>query len=195
MDSSVDLLTPHNFHTWKGDMEIQLCSRRIFKITMETEDEPGSSIEKSRFLNKKDEAFGFLCLSISDDLLFHLTDLKTPKQIWDKLESLYGQHDDMRVYQLENELMSLQPSNFETLNDFFTKFKHIVFLLKQCKVEKEDDQLILAILSKLGADYSVFVSTFRAGKLTTLGWKMPTLNAFIESLTNEHDKLVQMEII
>ena len=24
---------------------------------------------------------------------------------------------------------------------------------------------------------------------------MPTLNAFIESLTNEHDKLVQMEII
>ena len=98
----------------------------------------------------------------------------------------------MRVYQLENELMSLQPSNFETLNDFFTKFKHIVLLLKKCKVEKEDDQLILAILSKLGVDYSVFVSTFCVGKLTTPGWKMPSLNAFIESLTSEHDKLVQM---
>ena len=81
----------------------------------------------------------------------------------------------MRVYQLENELMSLQPSNFETLNEFFTKFKNIVFLLKQCKVEKEDDQLILAILSKLGVDYSVFVSTFHARKLTTPGWKIPTL--------------------
>ena len=62
-------------------------------------------------------------------------------------------------------------------------------------MEKEDDQLILAILSKLGADYSVFVSTFHAGKLTTHGWKMPSLNAFIESLTSEHDKLVQMGII
>ena len=62
-------------------------------------------------------------------------------------------------------------------------------------MEKEDDQLILAILSKLGADYSVFVSTFRVGKLTTHGWKMPTLNAFIESLTSEHVKLVQMGII
>ena len=62
-------------------------------------------------------------------------------------------------------------------------------------MEKEDDQLILAILSKLGADYSVFVSTVCVGKLTTPGWKMPTLNAFIESLTNEHDKLVQMGII
>ena len=156
---------------------------------METEDEFGSTIEKSRFLNKKDEAFSFLCFSISKDLLFHLTDMNTPKEIWDKLETLYGKHDDLRVYQLENELMSLHPSNFETLNDFFTKFKHIVLLLKQCKVEKEDDQFILTILSKLGADYSIFVSIFRAGKLTTPGWKMPTLNAFIESLTSEHDKL------
>ena len=111
------------------------------------------------------------------------------------METLYGKHDDLRVYELENELMSLQPSNFETLNDFFTKFKHTVLLLKQCKVEKEDDQLILAILSKIGADYSVFVSTFHAGNLTAPGWKIPTLNAFIESLTNEHDKLVQMGII
>ena len=91
--------------------------------------------------------------------------------------------------------MSLQPSNFETLTYFFTKFKHIVLLLKQCKVEKEDDQLILAILSKIGADYSVFESTLCAGKLTTPGWKMPSINAFIESLTSEHDKLVQMGII
>ena len=91
--------------------------------------------------------------------------------------------------------MSLQPSNFETLNDFFTKFKHNVLFLKQCKVEKEDDQLILTIVSKLGSYYSVFVSTFHAGKLTTPGWKMPTLKAFIESLTNEHDNIVQMGII
>ena len=87
-------------------------------------------------------------------------------------------------------MISLHPSNFETLNDFFTKFKHIVLLLKQCKVEKEVDQLIIGILSKLGANYSVFVSTFRVGKLTTPRWKMPTLNAFIESLTSEHDKVV-----
>ena len=82
MPSSVDLLTPYNFHSWKGDMEIQLRSRGIYRFTMNTEDEPGSAIEKSIFLNKKDEAFGFLCLSISRDLIFHLAGLKTPKEIW-----------------------------------------------------------------------------------------------------------------
>ena len=118
---------------------------------MDTEEEHSSVTYKARFLNEKDEAFEFLCLFVSWDLIFHLSGLKNPKEIWDKLETLYGKKDDLRVYQLENELMSLQPSNFKTLNEFFTKFKHIVLLLKQCKVEKEDDQLILTILSKLGA--------------------------------------------
>ena len=88
-------------------------------------------------------------------------------EVWDKLASLFDKQDDLRVYQLENELISLHPSNFETLNDFFTKFKSLVFELKLCKVEKEDDQLILAILSKLGANYLVFMSTFHSVKLTT----------------------------
>ena len=79
MASSVDILTPYNIHSWKGDMEIQLRSTGLYRVTMDTEDELGYAIEKSRFLNKKDEAFGFLCLSISQDLLFHLAGLKTPK--------------------------------------------------------------------------------------------------------------------
>ena len=32
-------------------------------------------------------------------------------------------------------------------------------------------------------------------KLSTPNWKIPTLNSFIESLTQEHDNLIQKEII
>ena len=67
--------------------------------------------------------------------------------------------------------------------------------LKQCKVEKDDDQFILAILSKHGLDYPVFVSTFHTGKLITLNWKTLSLDAFIKTLTNEHDKLIHMRIL
>ena len=136
-----------------------------------------------------------MSLSFSRYLLFHIKGLKTPKEIWDKLSYLFDKQDDMRVHQLVNDLISLHPSNFGTLNEFFTKFKNLRFQLKLCKVEKEDDQLILAILSKLSAHYSVFVSTFQTLKLTTPNWKMPTLDAFIESLSHEHDKLIQMGII
>ena len=62
-------------------------------------------------------------------------------------------------------------------------------------MEKDEDQLILSILTKLNAYYSVFVSTFQTVRLTTPNWKMPTLDAFIQSLTSENDKLIQMGII
>ena len=44
--------------------------------------------------------------------------------------------------------------------------------------------------SKLGPDYSIFVSTFYATKLTTQTWKMPSLADFMESLTQEQDMVM-----
>ena len=85
--------------------------------------------------------------------------------------------------------------HLQSLNEFFSKFKNLIYQLKQCKEKKDEDQLILAILTKLNLDYSVFVSTFQTVRLTTPNWKIPTLDAFIESLTHEHDKLIQMGII
>ena len=162
---------------------------------MDTEVEPTDVVDNAKYWNKLDEAYGFLCMSISRDILFHIMGLKTPKDIWDKCASLFHKKYHLRIYQLENELISLKPRNYKTMNDFFTKFKHLVLQLKLCKFEKEDDQLILAILSKHGADYSVFVSTFHFGKLPIPNWNILILNVFIEYLTNEHDKLVQMGII
>ena len=70
---------------------------------MDIKEEPTSVTDKAIFLNKKYEEFMFLCFSIFWDLLFHLQGLKTPKEIWDKLETLYGK-------QLENEYTSLRMS-------------------------------------------------------------------------------------
>ena len=80
-------------------MEIQLRARGLYWVTMDIEEDPTHVIDKDRFLNKKDEAFGFLCLSISRDLLFHLSGLKTPKEIWDKLETLYRFYEGANLYE------------------------------------------------------------------------------------------------
>ena len=116
---------------------------------MNTTTQPNAVVEKIKYWNKLDEAYGFLCLSISKDILFHIMGLKTPKEIWDHLASLFDKQDDLQIYQLDNEMISLNPGKYETMNVFFTKFKHLVLQLKQCKVEKDDDQLILAIPQNL----------------------------------------------
>ena len=72
---------------------------------------------KEKYWNRIDEAYGCLFLSISRDLLFHINGLKT-SEVWDKLSSLFDKQDDLRIYQLENELISLHLDNFEAMNDF-----------------------------------------------------------------------------
>ena len=134
-------------------------------------------------------------MSISRDLLFCLDSLTSPNEVWENLEDIFGNTDEMRGHQIENELISLSPSIFKSLQLYFSKFKALVLQLKQCGIEKKEEQLVLAILSKLGPDYSVFSLTFHATKLTTQAWKIPNLVEFMESLTQEQDKLVMMGTI
>ena len=53
---------------------------------------------------------------------------------------------------------------------------------------------MLLVLTKLGSEYSVFVSTFHTGD-SIPNWKMPSLDSYFESLIQEQDKLVQMGVI
>lgn len=71
----------------------------------------------------------------------------------------------------------------------------MLFQLKESIIvkSKQETQLILSILSKLGLKYAIFVSTFHTTKLVIREtWRMSTPNAFIESLIHEWDKLINM---
>jgi hypothetical protein len=63
---------------------------------------------------------------------------------------------------LEVEFLTLDPKNFENLQYVFTKHKDLLSQLRVCRVDKykEEKQMVLTILSKLGPKYLVFVSTF-----------------------------------
>jgi hypothetical protein len=84
---------------------------------------------------------------------------------------------------------------FDNIQDFFTKFKDLLLQLKACGVDKsrEEKQMILNILSKLGPEFSIFIYTFHSFRFSSgATWKMPSLEDFIESLTQEQTKLINM---
>ena len=89
----------------------------------------------------------------------------------------------------------MSPTHFEMMQDFLSNFKSLVLQLKKCGIEKKEEQLILSLISKLGPEYSVFFLTFHSGKLIVRNWRMPTLADFIESFTQEQEKLFQMGTI
>ena len=79
-------MTPFNLFEWKVEMEILLRVKGLYMVTMATEVEPNAAGEKIKWHNRRDEAYGLLCLSISRDLLFHLDSLTSPNEVWEKLE-------------------------------------------------------------------------------------------------------------
>jgi hypothetical protein len=111
-----------------------------------------------------DEAFGTICSLISLELLFQISSCKTPNEAWTTMEGIFGKYDEMRGHILEVELLTLDPKTFNNLKSFFTKYKDLLSQLKACEVDKskEEKQMVLTILSKLGPKYSVFVSTFHS---------------------------------
>ena len=120
------ILTPFNLFKWKDEMEIFLREKGIYKVTMATKVYPNAATEKIKWHNGMDEEYGLLCLRISRDLLFHLDSLTSHNEVWEELEDIFGNIDEMRGHQLENKLISLSPSSFESLQLYFSKFKALV---------------------------------------------------------------------
>ena len=52
------ILTPYNYFAWKEKIAIHLQSIGLYRLTMNTNTEPTSAIEKSKYLNHMDEALG-----------------------------------------------------------------------------------------------------------------------------------------
>ena len=76
MDQSQKIiLTPFNLFEWKDDMEIFLIEKGIYRVTMATERDPNATVEKIKWHNRRDEAYGLLCLRISRELLSHIDGL------------------------------------------------------------------------------------------------------------------------
>ena len=70
-------------------MEMLLRAKGIYRATMETEADPNVVAEKIKWHNRRDEAYGLLCLSISRDLLFHLNGLTSPNEVWENIEEIF----------------------------------------------------------------------------------------------------------
>ena len=96
-------------------MEILLRAKILYRVTMAIEAEPNAAVEKIKWHNRRDEAYGLLCVSISRDLLLHLDGLTSSNEVWENLVDLFGKTDEMRGHQIENELISLSPNSFESL--------------------------------------------------------------------------------
>ena len=103
---------------------------------------------------------------------------------------MFGKQDELWGHLLENELVALHTSNFETIDQFFTKFKSLALQCRKCGIKRKDEKNVLSIINKLSPECFVFVSIFHSKRNSFLDWKIPSLDSFSESLIKEQEKLI-----
>ena len=96
-------------------MEDVLRSRGLFRITSGKETEHTDDDKKIKWENRCDEARELIGMSISTDLWFHIFGIDEHDKGWEKLEYVFGKHNEIRGHQLENELISLNPNDFSCI--------------------------------------------------------------------------------
>ena len=71
-------------------MKILMRSKGLFRVAMEINVDPNAAVENIMWHNRRYEAYGLLCLSISRYLLFQLDGLTSPNHVWEKFKNLFG---------------------------------------------------------------------------------------------------------
>ena len=76
-------------------MEDVLRSRGLFRINSGKETKPTDDDKKIKWANRCDEARILIGISISTNLQFHISGIDEPDKSWEKLESVFGKHNEI----------------------------------------------------------------------------------------------------
>ena len=90
-------LTADNYFIWSHKLEVVLLGKGFWGIIEGTEQEPEAIAEKAMFIRRRDMALTNILLTIDDTCNAAFITLRDPRQVWDKLASMYKKVLDARI--------------------------------------------------------------------------------------------------
>ncbi len=178
-----------NWQIWKYQMTAILEARELYghidgTLTRPSVSESSSgaiaSFEKSL---KKTKAL--IVTSIKSDLIYLITECKTPKEIWDTLEQRFERDTIANKLFLKQRFFSLKMKESDHIDEHLRRMKVITDQLAAIKAPIPHDEHLVALLLSLPRSYNTLVTA-----LTAKGDEL-TLTQLHQALLNEEEKRKQ----
>ncbi|KAJ0112855.1 hypothetical protein Patl1_01721 [Pistacia atlantica] len=117
-------LNNKNYNTWATCMESYLQGQDLWEVvggdevTQPAVEDANGILQKWKI--KAGKAMFALKTTIEEEMLEHIRDAKTPKEVWDTFVTLFSKKNDTRLQLLENELLSMVQCDM-TIAQYFHK--------------------------------------------------------------------------
>jgi hypothetical protein len=160
---AIEKLNKNNFQMWKFRIMNFLMGKGYWEFIIGDENEPPfpenptqQQIQANKTWHEKARKILYwLFVSVSDSMIVHIQDAKSPKQAWDTLLKMYSTNMQARKMQLKQELHNLQ-KNKMNINDYSTKVKNLTYVLAFIGAFVDDEDLVVVTLNGFGKHYSQF---------------------------------------
>ena len=77
-------------------------------------------------------------MSIYNDFRFNLQGIDDLEIAWEKLEIMFGKHNEILGHQLENELITINLGDNSCIQDYFSMYKTLKLLLDECGIKRKE---------------------------------------------------------
>jgi hypothetical protein len=158
---AIKKLNKNNFQVWKFRIMNFLMGKGYWEFIIGDEKEPfllekptQQQIQTNETWHEKvRKVLHWLFVSVSDSMIVHIQDAKSPKQAWDTLVKMYNTNTQACKMQFKQELHNLQ-KNKMNISDYSTKVKNLVDALTSIGAFVYDEDSMAVTLNGLGKDYS-----------------------------------------
>ena len=103
--------------------------------------------------------------SIRDHLIPHVSSLKTPKEVFDALPTLFKGKNINRKMTLRNQLNNVKIQNIETMQSYFTRVAQIKEQLEAVEENVKEGEIVMTTLNGLPISWDSFIQGICARRL------------------------------
>ncbi|KAK4391440.1 Retrovirus-related Pol polyprotein from transposon TNT 1-94 [Sesamum angolense] len=111
-------------------------------------------------------AAGTICLCLADEIMYHVMNLKSPGEVWKKLEIQFMSKSITNKLYLKQKLYGLKMQEGFNLAQHVNVFNQIFTDLARLKVSIEDEDRAIILLCSLPFSYEHLMTTLTYGKGT-----------------------------
>ncbi len=161
--TKIDKLNHSNYHFWKIRIEHVLALKDLEEFLVD--DPPGehaTTTEVTQWTRKDKKAQAIIGLTLSDDLLENVREVKTAKEMWHTIKNVFERHTLLNKLAARRKFYTATKEESESILQFANRIRHLSATLATMNVTISESEKAMALLNGLPDEYRALISALDA---------------------------------